>query len=71
MTTENEVRMIDVYDPESVEIEFSEDARTLWVNVDGICRLRAKMNPQSVRRPSDAFRIIVPQNFPIKRRGKI
>jgi hypothetical protein len=33
--------MIDIARPEHVEVHISADAKTLWVNVDGTCRLRA------------------------------
>jgi hypothetical protein len=32
---------IDVAEPKSLEIIIREDAKTVWVNVDGICRFRA------------------------------
>lgn len=37
---DRELTMLDIRDPIGVEIETSEDGRRLWVNVDGICRLR-------------------------------
>lgn len=36
-----EVKMIDVTSPELVEVVISEDSKTLWINVDGICMFRA------------------------------
>ena len=33
--------MIDLINPEYVEVEISEQAKILWVNVDGECVLRA------------------------------
>ena len=39
---EREHRMIDIYNPqEQVEIIFGAEGQ-LWVNVDGICKLRVK-----------------------------
>lgn len=32
---------VEVSDPACVEISISSDYKTVWVNVDGICRLRA------------------------------
>lgn len=40
MTKVDELTMLDIRDPVGVEIETSEDGRRIWVNVDGICRLR-------------------------------
>jgi hypothetical protein len=42
---EREVRMIDISSPEGAEVQVSASVgnpkeATLWVNVDGICRLR-------------------------------
>jgi hypothetical protein len=34
--------MIDIAKPDCVGIRFSPDGQTLWVCVDGICRLRIK-----------------------------
>jgi hypothetical protein len=33
--------MVDISRPYEVEVHISQDAKTLWVNVDGVCRLRA------------------------------
>lgn len=33
-------QMIDINSPEVVEVSINEDGTKLWVNVDGICRLR-------------------------------
>ena len=33
--------MLDITSPETVEIQIRNDATTIWINVDGICRLRA------------------------------
>jgi len=33
--------MIDITAPETVEIQIRSDAKTIWINIDGICRLRA------------------------------
>lgn len=39
--TEKEIRMIDIADPtHGVEIQIRPDKKCLWVNVDGICKLR-------------------------------
>ncbi len=41
MATEvNQVQMLDITRPDNVEVQFSANGLTLWVNVDGICRLR-------------------------------
>ena len=42
MTDTLVLTMIDIAKPEAVGIEFSSDGTTLWVCVDGICRLRIK-----------------------------
>lgn len=39
-TTEREVRMIDIANADLVEIEVSPNGQKIWVNVDGLCRLR-------------------------------
>lgn len=38
---------IDISQPQVVQIEVTENGKTLWVNVDGICRLRISniLNP--------------------------
>lgn len=41
----NEIRMVDVSGPGKIQIELSKDERTLWVNVDEICLLRAQVSP--------------------------
>jgi len=33
--------MQDITAPETVEIQIRSDAKTIWINIDGICRLRA------------------------------
>lgn len=32
--------MLDITDPDVVEVEFREDGKVIWVNVDGRCALR-------------------------------
>lgn len=39
-TTSQVIEMLDIGDPNYVEVTIREDARVLWVNVDGMCRLR-------------------------------
>ena len=39
------LQMIDIAEPEIVEICISEDGTAIWVNVDGICRLRVQRIP--------------------------
>lgn len=34
--------MIDATEPKSVEVLLDENGKTLWVNIDGICRLKVK-----------------------------
>jgi hypothetical protein len=34
-------RMLDITAPEIVEVQIRSDGSVLWVNIDGICRLRA------------------------------
>ena len=41
-TETHTLTMLDISKPEDVDIQFSSDGQTLWVNVDGICRLRIK-----------------------------
>lgn len=36
---ETEIRMLDISGPEIVQIDLSLDGK-VWVNVDGVCRLR-------------------------------
>jgi len=40
MKVEN-LTMLDITSPKIVEIQISHDSKTVWINVDGICRLRA------------------------------
>jgi hypothetical protein len=42
MTDTTSLTMLDISKPEMVGIEFSADGETMWVCVDGICRLRVK-----------------------------
>lgn len=35
-----ELSMLDINAPDTVQVQVSGDGKTLWVNVDGICRLR-------------------------------
>jgi hypothetical protein len=37
------VNQYDATEPKLVQIIIREDAKTIWVNVDGVCRLRASM----------------------------
>ena len=37
---EKEIRLLDITNPENVEIRIRGDGKVIWVNVDGICRLR-------------------------------
>lgn len=39
-TQVDEIKMLDIRAAESVEVSLSDDQNTLWVNVDGLCRLR-------------------------------
>jgi hypothetical protein len=46
MTTIQVTEMLDITAPaEGVEIEIRNDGKTIWVNVDGICRLRVCQVP--------------------------
>lgn len=38
--SEKSLTMLDITGPQEVEIKISYDGRTVWINVDGICRLR-------------------------------
>jgi hypothetical protein len=40
MTTAEHDRLLDITGAKLVEVEVSKDQRVLWINVDGICRLR-------------------------------
>jgi len=43
-------QMVDVNAPIEVEVAISVNGKTLWVNVDGICRLRCcQMKPKVIR----------------------
>ena len=37
---ETEIRLLDITAPEGVQIQIRADGEVVWVNVDGICRLR-------------------------------
>lgn len=39
--------MVDVRGPDIVQVEVSQDGGTLWVNIDGVCRLRVQ-DPRSM-----------------------
>ena len=41
VTAVDDPTAVEVSDPEVVEVSSSVDGKTLWVNVDGVCRLRA------------------------------
>ncbi len=46
MTTIQVTQMLDITAPkDGVEVEINSDGKTLWVNVDGICRLRVCQIP--------------------------
>lgn len=32
--------MLDITAPQVIEVEVREDGKVLWINIDGICRLR-------------------------------
>ncbi len=34
-------QMIDITGPEIVEVQIRDDGKVVWINIDGICRLRA------------------------------
>jgi len=34
-------QMLDITAPQVVEVSIRDDGKVLWINVDGICRLRA------------------------------
>lgn len=59
MSEDREVKMIDINAPEVVEIEVLNG--TLWVNVDGLCRLRV------CRIPEGRVRMTVPAGTKVKR----
>lgn len=48
---EQEVRMIDITNPEEVEVVLRQDRRVLWVNIDGVCRLRVSLQTREGRLP--------------------
>lgn len=35
------IQLVDINGPEVVEIKIRNDGKVVWINVDGICRLRA------------------------------
>ena len=39
--SEANLSMLDVYDPADVSVTVAPDGKTLWVVIDGVCRLRA------------------------------
>lgn len=41
MTDEQSPSMLDIAGPTVVQVEISHDGKTLWVSVDGMCKLRA------------------------------
>lgn len=34
-------QMVDISEPEAVQIQIRADGKVIWINVDGICRFRA------------------------------
>jgi len=40
MTTIGEIQMLDITAPEQVQVLVNVDGSVLWVNIDGVCRLR-------------------------------
>lgn len=48
---EETLTLLDLTAPEGgIEIEVRGDGKVLWVNVDGVCRLRISQGPQDRRR---------------------
>lgn len=41
MAEVTEVRMLDVSHPKEIEVLIRADGKILWINVDGVCLLRA------------------------------
>jgi len=41
MSVEREVRMIDIVMSEGIEVQINN--KHIWINVDGVCRLRASI----------------------------
>jgi hypothetical protein len=51
--------MLDITSPvHGVEVDMKQDGNTIWVNVDGVCRLRINKNAQGVRVIEDNDRVI-------------
>lgn len=47
-TAEPNYKSIEITAPEHVEVAISGDGKTLWINVDGICKLRCCQIDQSI-----------------------
>jgi predicted transcriptional regulator len=41
MTTEVRIEMLDINHPAIVEVKINHRGDVIWINIDGICRLRA------------------------------
>ena len=64
MTDVAQIQMLDIARPDEIEITFSPDHQKLWINIDGICRLRVtgiavavaweRMNEELTRGDRDA-----------------
>jgi hypothetical protein len=42
-----EAGLIDLYEPQEVEISIRSDGNVVWINIDGICHIRA-IRPQNI-----------------------
>ena len=54
---EKEITMLDIAKPDiAVQVQISPDSKTLWVNVDGLCRLRicriSRLDLDDMREPT-------------------
>lgn len=55
-----EVTMLDVRDPQKVQIELSSDGTKLWVNIDNICLLRVQNSKKPISIALEGFEAFEP-----------
>jgi hypothetical protein len=55
--------MLDIRAPEIVQFDCSEDGKVLWINVDGICRLRVTDTKGIMVDFSDRFLSVVRESL--------
>lgn len=61
-------QMFDLNDSKEVEIQIRSDGKAVWVNVDGVCRVRVN-NPVKIRLIDQRPRHVVDPGRPVPHHG--